>query len=393
MRFLLLLIATLFFMACSCNKNDNPDPIQDPDISFYFGADLSYVNQIEDKGGIYKKNNQPADPFTILKKHGINLVRVRLWHHPDWVYNIYGPSTVLYSGYPDVEKTIQRAKAAGMKVLLDFHYSDTWADPGKQQVPDAWKNITSINILCDSVYNYTYKILDKLNAKNLLPEMVQIGNETNCGMMITGAQAGFPNLNVCDGNWVNFGKVVNAAINAVKQVDSETSKSTKIILHVADPKNLDWWMNDVINKGQVTRFDVMGFSYYHIWHNTIGFNELSDHIKNLKSKYNKDLMVLETAYPFTTANNDNYPNIYSGQAPVGGYDYSFDGQKQFLIALTQNMIDAGAIGLVYWEPAWITSNLTDLWNTGSSWENCAFFNYTGNLTSVVDYLNHPYSRK
>jgi arabinogalactan endo-1,4-beta-galactosidase len=185
--------------------------------------------------------------------------------------------------------------------------------------------------------------------------------------------------------------VVNAAINAVKQVDSEISKSTKIILHVADPKNLDWWMNDVISKGQVTRFDVMGFSYYHIWHNTIGFNQLSGHIKNLKSKYNKDLMVLETAYPFTTANNDSYPNIYSNQTPVGSYAYSFDGQKQFLIDLTQNMIDAGAIGLVYWEPAWITSNLTDLWNTGSSWENCAFFNYTGNLTSVVDYLNYPYN--
>jgi len=393
MRFIFFLAATLSMMACSCSKNEEPDPVDNPDeeIAFYFGADLSYVNQIEDKGGIYKENNQPADPFTILKKHGINLIRVRLWHNPDWVYNIYGASSVLYSGYPDVEKTIQRAKQAGMKVLLDFHYSDTWADPGKQEVPDAWKNITSINVLCDSVYNYTYKVLDKLKAKNILPEMVQIGNETNCGMMISGTQTGFPNLNVCDGNWTNFGKVVNAAINAVKQVDSETSKSTKIILHVADPKNLDWWMNDVISKGQVTRFDVMGFSYYHIWHNTIGFNQLSGHIKNLKSKYNKDLMVLETAYPFTTANNDSYPNIYSNQTPVGSYAYSFDGQKQFLIDLTQNMIDAGAIGLVYWEPAWITSNLTDLWNTGSSWENCAFFNYTGNLTSVVDYLNYPYN--
>ncbi len=385
----------LGMMACSCSKNDNqePEPEPVPISGFYFGADLSYVNQVEDKGGIYKENNLQTDPFTTFKKHGVNLVRLRLWNNPSWVKEIYGSSSVLYSGYEDVEKSIQRAKNAGMEVLLDFHYSDTWADPGKQKVPELWKNITDINVLCDSVYNYTYKILNQLHAKNLLPQMVQIGNETNCGMMITDTNAGFPNLNVCNGNWVNMGKVLNAAIDAVKKIDSETGSSIKIALHVADPKNLDWWMGDVINKGKVTRFDIMGFSYYHIWHTTVKFDDLTATIKNLKSKYNKDLMVLETAYPFTTANNDNYPNIYFNQTPIQNFPYTVEGQKQFLITLTQKMIDAGAIGVIYWEPAWITSNMTDLWNTGSAWENCAFFNFSGNLTEAVDFMKHPYTSK
>jgi arabinogalactan endo-1,4-beta-galactosidase len=273
-------------MACSCSKNDNqePEPEPEPISGFYFGADLSYVNQIEDKGGVYKENNTQVDPYATFKKHGVNLVRLRLWNNPSWIKDIYGSSSVLYSGYEDVEKSIQRAKNAGMEVLLDFHYSDTWADPGKQKVPELWKNITDIEVLCDSVYKYTYKILNLLLAKNLLPQMVQIGNETNCGMMITDTNTGFPNLNVCNGNWVNMGKVLNAAIDAVKKIDSETGSNIKIVLHVADPKNLDWWMGDVINKGKVTRFDIMGFSYYHIWHTTVKFDDLTTTIKKFEIK-------------------------------------------------------------------------------------------------------------
>lgn len=389
----LIVLLAIIMMACSCSRNNDTDPDENGNTlaEFYFGADLSYVNQIEDKGGIFKENNIGADPFTTLKKYGTNLVRLRLWHNPVWVKDIYGSSSVLYSGYEDVEKGIQRAKNAGMEVLLDFHYSDTWADPGKQYVPAAWEEIISIDVLCDSVYNYTYSVLNKLKAKNLLPEMVQIGNETNCGMMISGTKTGFPNLNVCNGNWVNIGKVINAAIDAVKQIDTEAGVSTKIILHVADPKNLDWWMGEIISKGKVTRFHIMGFSYYHIWHSTIGFSDLSNAIKSLKNKYNKDMMVLETAYPFTSSNNDNYPNIYYNQTPVEGFPYTVEGQKNFLISLTQKMVDAGAIGVIYWEPAWITSGLTDLWNTGSSWDNCTFYNFSGNLTEAVDYIKYPYN--
>jgi len=103
-----------------------------------------------------------------------------------------------------------------MTVLLDFHYSDIWADPGNQKIPEAWKEIKNINDLKDSVYNYTFKTLQYLNSKGLMPEMVQIGNETNCGMMYSDAGAEFPPCNVCDGHWDNYGILVNSAIKAIK---------------------------------------------------------------------------------------------------------------------------------------------------------------------------------
>ena len=393
--FLLQILFLSAFLVVSCtDDNDIPDP--DPNgngtspAGFAMGVDLSYVNQIEDHGGIYRENGVQVDPFEVLQKHGANAVRVRLWHNPDWVYDLYNHDVPLYSGYEDVEKTIRRAKNAGMNVMLNFHYSDVWADPGRQDVPMAWQNITDIHVLADSVFNYTYDVLGRLYAEGLLPEIVQIGNETNCGMMYTNAPSGFPALNVCQGNWQNFGIVANAAINAVREMDAVAGQETTIALHVADPNNLGWWLGDVINKGQVTDFDVMGFSFYHIWHTSVAYNAIPALVENLKNTYNRDFMLLETAYPFTTANNDNYPNIYYNQPPLPGFPYSVEGQRDFMIDITRKMMDAGAIGVFYWEPAWITSGMNDLWGVGSSWENCAFFNFSGNLTDVVEYFTWDY---
>lgn len=387
-------IVAIFFGTLSCSDGpETPAPTEDNRLlpqEFVMGVDLSYINQVEDHGGVFRENGVVVDPFETLYRHGANAVRVRIWHNPSWVHDLYLHDVPLYSGFEDVKKTIRRAKTAGMDVLLNFHYSDTWADPGKQDVPANWINITDVNVLADSVYNYTFKVLSRLNTEGLLPEMVQIGNETNCGMMFTNVPPGFPSLNVCQGNWLNFGRVINAGIEAVRDMDAITGKNTIIALHVADPRNIEWWLRDVINLGRVTDFEVMGFSYYHIWHDRIAFNDLPALITRLKSTYNRDFIVLETAYPFTTANDDNYSNIYFAQHPLEGFPYTVEGQRDFLISLTQNMMDAGAIGVFYWEPAWISSNMVDLWGAGSSWENCAFFNFSGNLTNVVQYLNWNY---
>ncbi len=394
---LLIAIITLSNTFSSCSKKDNPtidQPAKDS-ISFNefaMAVDLSYVNQVEDHGGIYYENKVKKDPYAIFKEHGANMVRLRIWNNPQWIKTIYDQSSPLYSGFDDVAKSMQRAKTAGLAVNLDFHYSDVWADPGTQNPPDAWKNITDINVLCDSVYNYTYGVLNALNKKGLLPEMVQIGNEINCGMMVTNTAAGFPQLNICNGNWANQGKVLNAGIRAVRKIDSETSKKTIIALHVADPKNLEWWFDGIMQTAGVIDFDVIGFSYYHIWHTTISFTDLPALVTRLKAKFNKDIMILETAYPFTSANNDSYSNIYSNQAPIDGFPYTAEGQKNFMTTLTQNMMNAGAKGVMYWEPAWISCGMKDLWGTGSAWDNCTFFDFTGNLTQGIDYLNYNYSK-
>ncbi len=364
------------------------------DPSFYFGADLSYVNQILDHGGVYKMNNAVKDPYEIFSENGTDLVRLRLWHNPVWTKEVYNPDgSQLYNDLLDVAHSVTASKQQGMKVLLDFHYSDFWADPGRQEIPAAWLDIKDINVLRDSVYNYTFKTLEYLDNRNLMPEFVQLGNEINCGMLYEYNEnpvQGFPSCRVCDSPWTNIRTVMNAAIKAVRDVSASSSVKTKIILHVADPINIDWWFGN-ITQG-VSDFDIIGFSYYPIWHTGVPVSELSDRVAEFKATFNKDIMILETAYPWTNAANDSYGNLFGSQAPMAGFPYTEQGQFDMMKAITQELVDGGGIGIVYWEPAWITSDLRDFWNTGSSWENCAFFDYNGNVIKGMDYMKHNYDR-
>ncbi|WP_207436363.1 glycoside hydrolase family 53 protein [Sabulibacter ruber] len=375
----------------ACSDEDTPTPDQ-PETStpdFYFGADLSYVNQILDHGGVYKDKGQVQSPYKIFKDRGANLIRFRLWHNPTWTQEVYGSAgTQQYNNYADVEKGIRLAKQQGMSVLLDFHYSDTWTDPGQQNIPAAWLQIKDIAVLRDSVYNYTRKVLTNLNSQGLMPELVQVGNETNGGMLYTSAPAGFPAASI--DNISRLADVLNGGIKAVRDVAATSSVKTKILLHVADPRNVDYWFNRVMNVGQVTDFDMIGFSYYPLWHPTVKLPEISNNVAAWKSKFRKDVMVLETAYPWTTQWNDNYNNQFGGEPPLQGYPYTPQGQLDFMKALTQEVKDGGGIGVAYWEPAWITSNLKDLWGTGSSWENATFFDFNGNALITMDYMTATY---
>lgn len=371
-----------------------PAVVDDP--SFFFGADLSYVNQILDHGGVYKENNTIKNPYQIFKEHGTDLVRLRLWHNPVWTKEVYNPEgQQLYNDLPDVARSITASKQQGMQVLLDFHYSDFWADPGRQEIPEAWLAIKDINVLRDSVYNYTFKTLSYLANRNLLPEFVQLGNEINCGMLYEHNEnpvEGFPSCSVCENPWSNIQIVINAAIKAVRDVTVSSAIKTKIILHVADPVNINWWFTNVTSGGVVTDFDIIGISYYPIWHTGVPLAELSERIAAFRKTFNKDIMILETAYPWTKEANDGYNNIFESQTPVPGFPYTQQGQFDMIKAITQEVVDGGGIGIIYWEPAWITSNMRDFWNTGSSWENCTFFDYTGNVIRGIDYMKHNYDR-
>jgi arabinogalactan endo-1,4-beta-galactosidase len=371
-------------------------PVAD-DPLFYFGADLSYVNQILDRGGVYKDENVTKDPYEIFATHGTDLVRLRLWHNPVWTKEIYEPDgTQLYNDIADVAEAIDRSKDRGMKVLLDIHYSDFWADPGNQEIPTAWLNIKDINVLKDSVYNYTSKVLHYLDDKGLMPEFVQIGNEINCGVLYEhngNPVAGFPSCNSCEGQTGNLKTILNAGIKAVRDASVVSEVKTKVILHVADPENIVWWFDNVNGGSQpVTDFDVIGFSYYPIWHTGVSLDQLADAVANAKSRYNKDVMIMETAYPWTSAPYDSYGNLFGGQTPINGFPYTAQGQYDMMTTITQAVVDGGGVGVVYWEPAWISSPMRDFWNTGSSWENCTFFDFEGNANKGMDYTQHAYSR-
>lgn len=385
---------TLFCLVSFVNCTQENKRTVANNISFYFGADLSYVNQILDHNGVYKDQGEVRSPYRIFKDHGANLVRLRLWHNPAWTKEIYGNSgTQLYNDLKDVEKSIQLSKDQGLQVLLNFHFSDSWADPDEQRIPKAWKAITDSNVLKDSVYRYTFKVLSYLNSKELMPEFVQIGNEINCGMLYTDAPVGFPSCNNCDGNWNALGQVINNAIIAVKEVSTSSSVKTKIILHVADPKNVEWWFDHMITDGKVTQFDIIGFSYYPIWHTTVQPDQLSESVSKFATKYKKDVMILETGYPWTTEGKDSYHNIFGSQDPTNGYPYTQQGQHDMLIKITQEVIDGGGKAVIYWEPAWISSGMKDLWGTGSSWENVTLFDFEGNTLPSMDYMNYMYEKK
>lgn len=346
---------------------DTIQPIEEPD--FYFGVDLSYVNEMDDCGAIYLQNGEPQDAFHLFKEHGANLVRVRLWNNPDWT---------AYSDYDDIVRTLTRAKEAGMQSLLDFHYSDNWADPGKQAIPAAWQGMDDEE-LGEAIYAYTYQVLEDLNELDLMPNFVQVGNETNSGMLKT----------VMKLDWPRDAKLFNAGIKAVRAISEKTGTHPKIILHVAQPENAGWWFSEATTHN-IVDFDVIGLSYYLQW-SAFPVSDVGPYINYLSNQYHKDVMIVETAYPWTTeAVEETASNIlYQG---MRGYPISIAGQRQFMLDLTQTLIANGGQGVVYWEPAWVSTKCSTRWGQGSHWENATFFDFNNNdeVHQGIDFLNFDY---
>jgi arabinogalactan endo-1,4-beta-galactosidase len=386
MKYLIFSAAIIFLFSCKNKDNGNPAPAND--LKFYttsefvMGADLSYVNQILDHGGIYKDSGIVTDPYRIFKKNGANVIRFRLFHNPAWTKTVYTPAGAqMYNDYEDVKKGISKAKAEGMKVCLDFHYSDTWADPGKQIIPVAWDTLSRYSVLYDSIYNYTYKTLNGLKQSGLMPEYVQIGNEINPGFLL-------PKGKRWNGNESNMILLLSAGIKAVRDAGATGSIQPMIIIHIAQPENVDAWFNGLAVKG-LTDFDIIGVSYYYLW-STVALKDLSTSISQIKTKYGKAVMIMETAYPWTSANADSYGNTFSLSKLDANYPASEEGQYGYLKALTQEIIEGGGSGIFYWEPAWITSQMKDLWGTGSSWDNHTLFDFQGETLNGIHFMTCKY---
>ncbi len=293
MRFLnYLLIPGLLLIFAACNRSEEK--------KVFLGADLSYLNEMEDCDGEFRENGLTVDPYELFANKGCNLVRVRLWNNPTWSG---------YSDYKDVELTIQRSKAQGMEVLLDFHYSDTWADPQHQVIPQAWENINELSVLGDSLYNFTFNTLMKLVDKNLLPEMVQVGNEVNIEIMQPE-----DSMNVNSINWERNIYLLHRGIKAVEDAAQKAGKEIQIMMHIAQPENALWWFAEAEKNG-LTGYDWIGLSYYPKW-SSYKFDELPQAIDSLHRTFNKRVMIVETAYPFTFENADEAGNILGEDALI-----------------------------------------------------------------------------
>lgn len=348
---------------------------------FYLGADLSYVNEMEDCGVQYREHGAVRDPFALFHAHGANLVRVRLWNDARWTR---------YSDLTDVRKTIRRAREQGMQVLLDFHYSDDWADGDKQYGPKAWADIADVDDLARTLYNYTYDTLMALDREGLMPELVQVGNETNPELM--SSRPWDKHKDRID--WTRNAALFNAGIRAVHDAGVHASIKPRVMLHIAQPENVEPWF-DAADKAGVTGYDVIGISYYRKW-STETLPQLGQTIARLrKARPDTDVMVVETAYPWTLESGDDSHNLLGEDSLIAGYPATPDGQLRYLIDLTRLVADNGGNGVVYWEPAWTSSTCKTRWGTGSSWENASFFDFEhGNtLLPGIDFMRQDYHRR
>jgi beta-galactosidase len=240
------------------------------------GADISYLPQLEDRGIKFSEEGTEKDAIQLLKQHGFNYVRLRIFNDPARDSG-YAPG----KGYCNLDYTLKmakRVKDAGMKLLLDFHYSDYWADPGKQHKPAAWRGLNFVQ-LKQALYDYTKQVIAALKAQGTAPDMVQIGNEINHGIV-------WPEGSVAHID--SLAQLVNAGTAAVKAVDP----SIAMMLHVALGGQNDesaWFIDNMLARG--VHFDVIGQSYYPKWHGTLA--DLRENLANLVQRYNKDVIVVE----------------------------------------------------------------------------------------------------
>ena len=342
--------------------------------NFLLGADLSYANEMEDCGAIFYANDAATDIYTIMAENGAQVIRFRLWHNPDWTN---------YSNYYDVKKGINRAKEAGLKVLLDFHYSDTWTDPSKQGRPAAWAGITDLNILTDSLYQYTRRTLQNLKDAGLMPEYVQIGNEINGNIVCNDNEDLYPV------NWSRQVKLLKAGIRAAKKVSADV----KTVIHVTQPNNANWWFSQATTNG-LDSFDIIGLSYYPEYH-AYSVDQIGAYVKTLKTNYSKPVWIVETGYPWTLDNEDSYANILGEGSVLSGYNNppTPNSQKNFLINLTYSVKLNGGMGVIYWEPDWVSTGCSTPWGTGSSYDNATFFDFENKLLPAIDFFTYDYSVK
>ncbi|MDH2427033.1 arabinogalactan endo-1,4-beta-galactosidase [Sphaerisporangium sp. TRM90804] len=322
------------------------------------GTDVSSLAKSEALGGVYRyADGRRGDALTILRDGGVNHIRLKVWVNPADGYNTK----------TQVLSVARRAKALGMGLLVDFHYSDSWADPSKQNKPAAWASL-SFNQLKQAVYNHTADVLGALKAQGTTADMVQVGNELNGGLLWPDGRYD---------NWPGMAGLLNAGYDAVKAVSS----STKVVLHLADGADnglYRWWFDTAATHG--VRYDVIALSYYPFWHGTL--EAFQYNLNDVANRYGKPVIVAETAYPFTTADDDGWANIIGSAEPYPGYPATTSGQA----AMTRRILDivravpnGRGLGVFYWESTW-TGVRGNGWDpadpsSGNGWENQALFGY------------------
>ncbi|WP_031039631.1 glycosyl hydrolase 53 family protein [Streptomyces sp. NRRL F-5650] len=336
------------------------------------GADISSLKKNEDMGATYRNpSGARADAIGVLASAGMNHARLRVWVDPA-------------DGYCDKARTLamaRRVKAAGLKLLVDFHYSDTWTDPGAQTVPAAWSGHSYARLTTD-VHDHTYDVLNALKAQGTPADMVQIGNELNAGML-------WPTGSTSD--WAQLAGLLTAGANAAKAVSS----ATRVALHLAnggDNALYRTWFDNAVSYG--VPFDVIGLSFYGYWHGSL--SDLQANMDDLATRYGRDLYVAETAYPFTLDGDDSWENVIDLESElVAGYAATGAGQAAWfrdLLSVVEAVPNGRGLGAFWWDATW-TARAGNGWDpadpsSGNAWENQALFDFDGVPTAAQAWFRH-----
>jgi arabinogalactan endo-1,4-beta-galactosidase len=331
------------------------------------GGDVSTLAKNEAFGGAYfDAGGTRRDPLVLLRDSGMNYARLKVWVNPADGFN----------NRTRVLAMAQRIKSLGLGLVVDFHYSDSWADPGQQNKPAAWQGL-SFSQLRDAVYNHTFDVLNSLRAQGTTADIAQIGNEINGGMLWPDGSTD---------NWNNLAQLLIAGADAAKDVSS----STRVMLHLAEGGNNAqhrWWFDNAVSRG--VPFDIIGVSHYIYWHGSL--TSLRNNLNDLASRYGRPVAVMETAYGFTLAQDDSTSNIFnSSLQQAAGYPATPAGQADAfrdVFEVVAAVPNGRGLGVFYWEPTW-TAVTGAGWdptdpNSGNGWENQALFDYNARALPAI----------
>lgn len=328
---------------------------------FLTGGDISLLSKVEAAGGVFRDNGAPRDLLAIFKARGCNFMRLRLWVNPsgkadevcDLAYTI---------------KLAQRIKQAGFKLLLDFHYSDTWADPAHQTKPAAWKDL-NFEDLTQRVFDYSRDSIAAFKAAGAMPDMVQIGNEIVGGMMWPDGKS----WGTTDA-FAKLSALLEAGIKGTQKGAGDAPPQTLIHLDCGGDKAKAQWFFDGL-RDQNVEFDVVGFSYYPVWQGPL--SQLKENIENAAARYGKPVIVVEAGYPWKGS------NLSDKKTPMA-YPATPAGQKQFLaevIAAVRAVPNNLGRGVIWWAPEWIPTKGM------GNWSPKTLFDDEGNALAALDAFN------
>lgn len=359
-RYLIALALLTIAAGTGCSNTKSSDKAEE----FMIGGDFSILKKMEDTGGVYKYKGEAVDALELFKANGYNYGRVRLFHSP----NMEGPVCNSLDYTIALSKKIREAD---MKLLLNFHYSDTWADPQKQYKPKAWEGL-SFEVLTDSVYQYSYQVIKAMEAAGVLPDMVQVGNEITPGMIWPDGKIWKDSIE----DWSSFTTLLKAGINGVKAAYGE--REVPIMIHIdrgGDKEETEYFFKKMAEYG--IEYDLIGLSYYPWWHGT--FADLEENLRWLSDNYDEDIVIVETAYYA----NGHYPEPGEWVLDVQPYPPTEDGQFRFLTDLDSIVRQYPQVkGIFYWKPDGLYVPESKVWFIGRS-----LFDREGNALKGISAFN------